>query len=57
MIRIVKRSDYKFSNENSIRKAIKEWISPSIGVDFEYVDEIPRTKSGKFKAVVSNIKR
>lgn len=56
-VRIVRRSDYKLSNENSIRKAVKEWISPSIGVDFEYVDEIPRTKSGKFKAVVSNIKR
>ena len=57
IIRIVKRDDYSIANENSIRQAVKEWISPTIGVDFEYVDEIPRTKSGKFKAVVSNLKK
>ena len=57
VIRIVKRDDYNNSNENLIRQAVKEWISPTIGVDFEYVDEIPRTKSGKFKAVVSNLKK
>lgn len=57
IIRIVKRDDYNIANENSIRQAVKEWISPTIGVDFEYVDEIPRTKSGKFKAVVSNLSK
>ncbi len=41
--------------ENDIRAAVKEWISPTIKVLFEYVDAIPRTKTGKFKAVVSEL--
>lgn len=41
--------------ENDIRAAVKEWISPTIKVLFEYVDAIPRTKAGKFKAVVSEL--
>ncbi len=57
IIQIVKRIDYNISNENSIRQVVKEWISPTICVDFEYVDEIPRMKSGKFKTVVSNLKK
>lgn len=41
--------------EQSVRNSIKEWISKTINVEFEYVEAIPRTKSGKFKAVISEI--
>lgn len=54
-IRIVRRNDYNVKTEEILRIAIKEWISPTIKVNFEYVDEIPRTKAGKFKAVISEI--
>ena len=55
IVRIVKRNGYKEETENELRAAIKDWISPTIRVQFEYVDEIPRTKAGKFKAVVSEL--
>ena len=57
VVRIVKRNNYNVSVEANIRNAIKEWISPTIKVFFEYVNEIPRTKSGKFKAVVSELNK
>ena len=59
VIRIVKRPNYNTEMEKKIVSAVREWISPTIKVDFEYVDEIPRTKAGKFRAVISelNIKK
>lgn len=57
VVRIVKRDDYKPTEEDVIRKAVKEMISPAIKVEFEYVDQIERTKAGKFKAVVSMLKK
>lgn len=57
IVRIVKRDNYSLSTEARIRERIKEWISPSILVNFEYVTEIPRTKAGKFKAVVSELNK
>ena len=57
VIRVVKRENYNTSVENKILLNIRQWVSPSIKVKFEYVDEIPRTKAGKFKAVVSELKK
>ena len=57
LVRIIRRENYSEKDELKIRKEIKTMISPTIHVDFEYVNEIPRTKSGKFKAVVSNLKK
>ncbi len=56
IVRAVLRQGADISGlENDIRAAVKEWISPTIKVLFEYVDAIPRTKAGKFKAVVSEL--
>ena len=55
VIRIVKRPEYSIKTEQDLRAAVKQWISPTLKVNFEYVNEIPRTKAGKFKAVISNI--
>ena len=45
------------TEENVILNAIRQMISSSLNVYFEYVDEIPRTKAGKFKAVVSELNK
>ena len=42
--------------ERYLKEEVHSMISPSIKVYFEYVDNIERTKSGKFKAVVSYLK-
>ncbi len=56
IIRIVRRENYDISEERKIRKIVKEMISPTIKVFFEYVNEIERTNAGKYKAVVSMLK-
>ncbi len=56
VFRIVRRDDYSRSVEDSLKKKVNEMISPSIECLFEYVNEIERTSSGKFKAVVSELK-
>lgn len=53
VLKIVRRTNYKQETEKELRKNIKELISPTLKVSFEYVSEIPRTKSGKFKAIIS----
>jgi len=55
-VRIVRREAYRTSDENAIRSEIKRWISPSLGVQFEYVPEIERQANGKFRAVLSCVK-
>lgn len=54
-LRIVKRDNYSTETEKELIKNIRSMISPTMAVTFEYVDEIPRTKAGKFKAVVSEL--
>lgn len=56
VIKIVKRENYTSQQENYIRKKLQELISPTLKVDFEYVESIPRTKAGKFKAVLNEMK-
>lgn len=53
ILTIVRRDNYNETDEENLRKAVQEMISPTIRVRFEYTDEIPRTAAGKFKAVVS----
>ena len=53
---IVRREGYSTATEKHLEEEIHSMISPSIEVSFEYVDEIERTKAGKFKAVVSELK-
>ena len=55
VIRIVKRDSYNSKVEESLIKLIREWVSPTIKIKFEYVNEISRTKAGKFKMVISEI--
>lgn len=56
VFRIVRRDSYSMATEKLIKEEVKKIISPTIECHFEYVDEIERTTSGKFKAVVSEMK-
>ena len=52
-ILIAKRATYSVAEEAHLREEIRKWISPTLGVTFTYVDEIPREANGKFRAVKS----
>jgi len=54
-ILLVRRSAYGTKDEMEIRRDIRSWLSPSLEVRFEYVQEIPRGPNGKFRAVLSRL--
>ena len=56
IFRIVRRENYNVAMEKMIVAGIRKMISPTIECEFEYVNEIERTRAGKFKAVVSELK-
>ncbi len=56
VFRIVKRDNYSMVTEQMLKEEVKKMISPTIRCEFEYVNEIERTRAGKFKAVVSELK-
>jgi phenylacetate-CoA ligase len=56
IIRIVKTPNYKKKDENDILKEARDRLGPGINIDFDYVDDIPRGKSGKFHFIVSKLK-
>ena len=55
-IHIVKSNNYTPKTEEKLTNKVSEWISPTIKVRFKYVNEIERTQTGKFRAVISHIK-
>lgn len=54
-VKIVKNESYGKKDEKVLIAAFLERLGKDIAIKIEYVDEIPRTKSGKFKWVVSKI--
>jgi phenylacetate-CoA ligase len=52
---VVRRNTYTTKDESDIRRDIRTWLSPSFDVEFQYVNEIPRDTSGKFRAVLSRL--
>ena len=53
VFRIIKRPGYSKANEVQLIQKVRQWISKTIAVNFEYVSTIERTEAGKFKAVIS----
>ena len=53
---VVRRPEYSTKDELDIRRDIRTWLSPSLQVHFEYVNEIPRGVNGKFRAVLSKLR-
>ena len=54
-ILVVRRARYSAKDEHDLRRDIRSWVSPTLTVQFEYVNEIPRQPNGKFRAVVSQL--
>lgn len=56
IVRYVLRGHPRKNLEQVLKNNISNWISPAIKVYFDVVCDIPRSPSGKFKPVVSDIK-
>lgn len=54
-VKIVKNQKYSIKDEKALLAGFSERLGSDIAIVVEYVDEIPRTKSGKFKWVISKI--
>jgi phenylacetate-CoA ligase len=57
VIRIVKESAYTKRDEQRILEEARVRLGRTIRVSFEYVQDIPREKSGKYRFIVSTIDR
>jgi len=55
IIRIVKEDEYERNDEQVILKQARERLGDTIGIEFEYVDDIERTKSGKHRFILQNM--
>lgn len=56
IIKIVKGEGYnQFSSEKQILENARERLGSEIYIEIEYLEKIPRTKSGKLKFVISDI--
>ncbi|MFT7298009.1 MAG: phenylacetate-CoA ligase [Sphingobacteriales bacterium] len=53
---VVNKEYFENKNESELLKNIKEFTNDEIEVEFEYVNEIPRTKTGKIRFVISKLK-
>jgi len=54
-VKIVSRPEYKAPEEQRLLKEFRSRLGGEIEINFDYVDEIPRLKNGKFRAVISSI--
>jgi phenylacetate-CoA ligase len=56
MIKIVKSQSFTPRDEEKLLSEFKKRLGSDIRISIDYVKKIPRTKNGKFKWVISNIK-
>ena len=55
VLRIERREGYDQHEEELILKIARDRVGPEMRIEIEYVDEIPRTKAGKFRYVISEL--
>ena len=55
-VKVVKRRDYGVKDEEALMREFRQRLGDEIGIDLDYVEEIPRGANGKFRAVISDIK-
>ncbi|MEX0886362.1 MAG: hypothetical protein WD009_07980 [Phycisphaeraceae bacterium] len=53
---VVRRADYTDADERQLMHEFRARLGDAIAIDVEYVESIPRTSSGKLRAVVSRLK-
>ena len=54
-MRVVRHSDYTPEDEKSIRRETAKRLGPDAELRIEYVDALPRSKTGKLRFVVSEL--
>jgi phenylacetate-CoA ligase len=55
VIRIVKRPEYSDADSAHLVRELKARLGADMRIEFEFLDTLPRTKSGKFKWVISQV--
>ena len=55
ILRIVKADNYNTKDTEDINKELYKKLGPNIELKIEFVDEIPRTKRGKYKYLIQKI--
>ena len=55
IIRVERNADYDLKEEHDIINEVSERLSYPMTIRVEYVDKIPRTKSGKLRLIISDI--
>ena len=54
-VKVVRREVYDKKDEEALVYELRSRLGPRIRIDIEYVDNIPRSASGKFRAVLSQL--
>jgi phenylacetate-CoA ligase len=54
-IKIVRKEDYRASDSVHLIAALRERVGPTMRIEIEFVESIPRTKSGKYRWVISKV--
>lgn len=54
-IKIVRREGYSDNDTKHLIAALRERVGPSMRIELEFVENIPRTPSGKFRWVISKV--
>lgn len=55
-VKIIKRKNYTIYSEKILKRKLNNYFGNKLKLDLEYVNFIPREKSGKFKLFISEIK-
>ena len=54
-IKILRREGYSENDSAHLISALRERVGPTMRIELEFVESIPRTKSGKFRWVISKV--
>jgi phenylacetate-CoA ligase len=55
VVRVVKRPEYVDRDEDMLLEEFRKWINDEIRINIQYVDKIPKSPNGKYRAVISLI--
>ncbi len=55
-LRVVRGSGYADADEKQLRREFAERLGPGAEIAIEYVDQLPRTRSGKLRFVISEMR-
>ncbi len=55
IVRLVPEENFNGTDLNNLRESLSRYFSGSVDISFKIVDEIPRTKAGKYKYVESKV--